>query len=351
MAETLIIYASFGEGHKRAALALRSIPNSSCRDLLDFAHPLLRKIYCSGYNVVTQNFPYFWRFLFSLGKNRFFSFLLDRVNRLIFSSFFKFLEENNPRIVVATHFFPPNVIAKVKEKMGIKLISVITDLRVHPSWANSCIDHYFVSVDEAKRDLIKLGVREDKITARTAALREDFFKDYSKDKLRDKFRLSLKPCITFVSSSRGRFPFLKKTVKPLLNKFNVFVIYGRNKKLKRYLEGLSSPDIRIFPFYEEIWELISLSDIIITKPGGLTVFEGVCKKKAFIFTHYIPGQEKQNMELLIKYGVAKFVKSERELMEAVQYFEKNREQIEDNYPLEFKDIRQPLDNLIKTGSA
>ncbi|MFH1505033.1 MAG: glycosyltransferase [Candidatus Omnitrophota bacterium] len=347
MDEILIIHASFGQGHKRAAFALQGLLGSPCRDLLDFANPLVREIYRMGYAVVSQNFPGFWQYLFSAAKKSFFTSTLDKINKLIFFSFFKYLKETKPKIIITTHFFPPSLISALKKRMGIKLISVITDLRVHPLWVNKSIDYYFVPLDETRNDLINLGVRREKIVAGIIPLREGFLKYCSQPELREKFSVDSKPCITFISSSGCKLSFLKESIQGLINDFNVFVVYGKNNKLRRYLEELNSPNVRFFSFYEEIWELFSLSSVIITKPGGLTVFEGLYKRKPFIFTHYIPGQEEQNMNLLIKYKIAKFVQNSEELIKAVYYFEKNSSRLYENYPLEVKDASKSFNNLIQ----
>ena len=181
-------------------------------------------------------------------------------------------------------------------------------------------------------------------------LREGFLKAIPLESLRKKFYLGPRPSLIFVSSSRGRFPYLKKSIQILLKDFNIFFIYGRNLKLKKHLEKLNSPHIRLFSFYDKIWELIYASSLIVSKPGGMTIFEGLYKKKPFVFTHYIPGQEKGNMKLLIKEGIAKFVRGRKQLVKAIYYFNQISNKLRDNYPLEVKDIRKPLSSLIEKWS-
>ncbi|MCQ9204907.1 MAG: hypothetical protein NG737_01135 [Omnitrophica bacterium] len=347
MSKILIVYASFGQGHKKAAQALTEHFDSSCCDLLDFSHPVLKKIYSLAYLVTTQYLPCLWNFAFFLTKINFFSSLLNKRHKKIFASFFSFLRKEKPRIIIATHFFPPMLIENIKSELNIKLISVITDLRVHPLWINRCVDYYLCALEETKNDLLKAGIRGEQIITGYVPLRKGFLAAFSRENFSRRFYLGTKPSILFVSSSRGRFPFFKEVVKVLLEKFNIFVIYGRNRRLKLYLEGIDSPSLRYFPFYEEMWELISVSSVIIAKPGGLTVFEGIYKKRPFIFTHYIPGQEKANMDLLIKYGVAKFARSKQELIEAIYHLADKGKDFEEHYPLEVKDASFVLKSLIQ----
>ncbi|NQT28684.1 MAG: hypothetical protein HQ570_03715 [Candidatus Omnitrophica bacterium] len=350
MAKIVIAYASFGEGHKKGAEALKYLPDASVCDLLSFTNPLLRKIYSLGYLIITQYFPFLWRILFFFTKIKLFSSFVNKINRLIFSSFFKYLKKRRPKIIIVTHFFPSSLISSIKKKMNFKVISVITDLRVHPLWVAGCVDHYFAALEVTKQDLINLGVGKEKITTGFVPLREGFLKDIPLEFLRKKFYLGPRPSLIFVSSSRGGFYYSKKLILTILKSFNIFLIYGKNLELKRRMERLDSPYIRLFSFYDKIWELVCASSIIVSKPGGMTIFEGLYKKKPFIFTHYIPGQEKENMKILVKEGVAKFARGGKQLTKAIDYFNEINSKLRNNYPIEVKDIREPLSSLIERWS-
>lgn len=346
MGKIAIFYASFGQGHKKGAEALKYLPDASVYDLLNFTNPLLRKVYSLSYLLVTQHFPFLWKVLFFLAKVRFFSYCLDKINCWMFSSFFRYLRDAAPKIIIVTHFFPSRLISSIKDKVNFRVISIITDIRVHPLWVAGCVDHYFTALETGRQDLIKLGVEEKKVTTGFVPLRKGFLEDIPWDSLGEKFRLSQRPSIIFASSSRGKFPYLEKTIKLLLKKFNIFIIYGANSKLKLHLERLNSPYLRLFSFYDKIWELVSVSSIIISKPGGMTIFEGIYKRKLFIFTHYIPGQEEGNMKALIDKGIAKFARSPKQLVEAVDNFNRNADALINSYPLEVKNIKQPLLKLV-----
>ena len=347
MANIFVAYASFGEGHKKAAYALRDSLGIPVYDLLDFSHPCIKKIYSSSYLFITCYLPFIWRIIFASAKIRFFSSFTNRINRIIFRSFIKYLKYHTPQILIVTHFFPSQLIESIKDGLKIKVISVVTDLRVHPLWVNRCIDYYFAALEMTREDLLKQGVEAEKIFTCFAPLRKGFLKDSSINQLHEEFSLPAKPGLIFVSSLLGTLPFLKETISSILKRFNIFVIYGQNNALKKYLESINSESLRFFSSYEKMWDLVSLSSIIITKPGGLTIFEGIYKRKPFIFTHYIPGQEKENMEALIELGVARFARKKEEFLEALSFFEKSFSALEKSYPLTVRDISVPLGELIQ----
>ncbi|MBN3041279.1 MAG: hypothetical protein JW867_09115 [Candidatus Omnitrophica bacterium] len=349
--KAIVVHASFGQGHKKAAQAAGEALDAAVYDILDFTHPLIKKLYVFSYLFVTHHTPLIWKIVFNTSKNRIFAFILHKLQFCFFSPFISLLRKEKPGVVIFTHFSPPRFAVSVKKELNCKFVTIVTDMRVHPLWVQDYIDYYFASLPATRQDLIQQGVDPVKIISGFAALRNGFLKELSTDMLFDKFSLPKRDTILFVSSSRGSFPFLIKTVKKLIERFNLIVIYGKNNKLKDYLQNLESANIRFFSFYEQIWELISLSSVIVAKPGGLTVFEGVYKKKNFVFTHFIPGQEEENMRILIEKNVARFARSKDELLEAIIYFIDSNSLKDEDYPLVLKDIRQPLKDLISKISS
>ena len=345
--KTLIIYASFGQGHMRAAQGISKALDGRACDLLDFCHPGIKKIYQFVYVVATGDFPWVWRLVFSSAKNKVVYWLVNRMNRIVFRRFFRYLEDSPPQIIILTHFFPSYLIRGVKPRFKFKVICVITDFGVHPFWFDQSIDYYFTTLADSRDKLIAYGVNAENIITGFVPIRQEFFSLQSQERLVQKFNLKPRLTLLFVSSSRGDFPFLEEALGQLLQKFNLFVIYGANKSLKASLEKFDSPYLQYVYGYENIWELMLLAAVIITKPGGLTVFEGVALRKPFVFTHYIPGQEEENMNFLISKGLAKKVSSSRELLEAVTYFSKISENLKSDYPLIVKDITPALCRLIE----
>ncbi len=348
MDKILLIYASFGEGHKRCAYSLKDYLNAPCVDLLDFSYPFLKKLYIFLYLTVTERLPYFWNFIYASTRSSHLRFLVNQIQEFLFFPFFEYLRKTRPKVIITTHFFPLGFIDKLKKELNIKVITIVTDIRAHPIWANSCVDMYFVAHEETKKDLIKLNIEPSKIISGYVSLRQGFLNMPRHISIKEKFSLDEKPAILFMSSLRGNFPDADEIISEIKDKFNIFFIYGKNLKLRTYLESLRLPNLKFFPSYEEIWELFSISSIIVTKPGGLTIFEGIYTKKLFIFMRYIPGQEKENMAFLEKYGIGKFVESKSEFLKALDYFNERKKDLTDNYPINFSDIRLVIKETINS---
>ncbi len=342
MISVLIVYASFGEGHKRAAEAIGDFFEAPVCDLLDFAHPFVRQTYRKGYLFITQHLPTLWSFIFLITRIKFVAKTSHYLQQFLLPSFFIYLKNNNPELIITTHFSASHIIAIAKKDIRGYLVAVVTDIRAHPLWADEAIDKYFVFSDITKKDLVKVGVKEERVLSGYVSLRKGFVEESDINMLYDKFLLPVRPTILFASSRRGTFPYLKLSLKKLLEEFNVIVIYGNNEKLKKYLESVDSKNLKYFSFDDSIWELVTLSCVIIGKPCGLTIFEGIFKKKPFVFTHFIPGQEVQNMDFLREYDVACYVKNASEFIAAIRYFYKKFTEARCNYPIVVEDIRKPL---------
>ncbi|MFA5270850.1 MAG: hypothetical protein WC412_00725 [Candidatus Omnitrophota bacterium] len=346
MDKILLVHASFGEGHKRAATALKSFLNAECVDLLDFSYPFVKKIYLSLYAMTTERMYFLWNFVFVSTENKFMRCFSERIQEFIFFHFFEYLRKTKPQVIVSTHFFPLSFVARIKKEFDVKLIVIVTDLRAHPIWAHKAVDAYFVPLEETKNDLIKAGIAADRITSGYVSLREGFLEQSNEAEIRKKFSFDERPVILFMSSLRGNFPFFDEIVNRIKDKFNIFVIYGKNKELKAYLENLKIDNLKFLPSCEEIWEIFQISSVLVTKPGGLTTFEGVYKRKTFIFLRYIPGQEEENMKILIKHNIGRFVHDTNGFFDALDYLTQRASTLKDDYPLRFTDIRKVLKETI-----
>jgi processive 1,2-diacylglycerol beta-glucosyltransferase len=347
MPKVLVIHASFGQGHKQAALAISSHLNAPCLDLLDFTFGFVKKIQSASYLWVTNNFPSLWKLLFNISQHKITIYILSFFNFITYFSLIRYIKKTKPDIIITTHFFPPHLTAVIKDKLQIMQISVVTDIKPHHLWANKKIDKFIVATDQTKKWLIELGINDQKIISGYVSIRKGFLKEESRDDLYAKFDLdTTKQTILFVSSASGNFSFLENALTRLDQRFNLLVIYGKNNKLKKYLEKANFKNLKIFPFYQNIWELISLSSLIVTKPGGLTVFECGYKKKPFVFTHYIPGQEEDNMFFLKRKNIAQITSDWQSLIQSINELTEKEESLKNNYPLDFKDIRKPLDEII-----
>ena len=105
-------------------------------------------------------------------------------------------------------------------------------------------------------------------------------------------------------------------LKALLEDFNniqIVAISGKNLKMKKSFETLvkenkKEDEVTILEYTNEVPELMSISDLVITKPGGLTTTESLASGLPIVVINPIPGQEEENAEFLQKKQVGIWLK-------------------------------------------
>ncbi len=320
---SVVVYASCGTGHKTAAYAIAKAFGLPCVDILDYSFPLVKKFYSSGYSLAVKYFSFIWKLIFLITQYPPVITFINKINFILFAGFYKFIENEKPGIVITTHFFPIYIIKMLKRRLNIKLLIVITDIGVHPLWVDKSADYYFTAMDWTKDELIKKGISKDKITVTGIPLRAGFKETIDSNLIRKQISLDSKKVILMFSNAMS-VRFVKKVLEGLGKRFNFIIIYGRDKKLKLVLEKYKDSPIRYFPYYANIWEFVNIASFIVTKPGGLTVFECLYKHRPMIFTHFIWGQEKVNMDIAIKLGAGVYAPSLEALIEAVNNFDSSK---------------------------
>lgn len=346
MKKILIVHASFGQGHTRAAEALAAYFDAECVDILDFCPVYIKRAYQQAYIYTTQHVPWLWRAAFVLSRVGVFAFLLHTAHHILFASFKRYVRKARPAALIATHFYPAHILGGIQQELACTIIALVTDMCAHPLWYSRHIDWYVVPSVAAAEDLKKYGVGAERVHVGYVALREGFRRKISADWVRKKLGLDHRPCVMCMSSVQGQFPFLKETLPELARKYNVLVVCGSNTVFKQYLDRLGLAGVWACETTEEPWELLSIASVIVAKPGGMTIFEGAYLRKPFVFTHYIPGQEEENMKFLIRHGVARFCASPKDFVDAVQNFCGRGASTTQPYPVLFKDAGEIIGTLL-----
>jgi processive 1,2-diacylglycerol beta-glucosyltransferase len=197
----LILHASAGSGHAKAAEAvydyLKERPGIELEliDVLSLANPCFRKAYTGLYFFSVRYCSWLWSFCYwatSLHRlNRFFrkiNCLIDILNTQRLSR--KLIEEN-PDLIISTHFLPPEIASYLKKKGKItsRLVTIITDFGAHPYWVVEGVDLYIVPSELAREQLILESVPDERIKVSGIPVAAKFLKDCDKFYLRGKFGL------------------------------------------------------------------------------------------------------------------------------------------------------------------
>ena len=85
-------------------------------------------------------------------------------------------------------------------------------------------------------------------------------------------------------------------------------------------ENNKQNSIKVLAFTDKVPELMSISDLVISKPGGLTTSESLASNLPMIIINPIPGQEEENAEFLESKGTGIWLRkndSSREVLKNI----------------------------------
>ncbi len=323
----VVCHVPAGAGHTRAAqalaAALKSLPGSHEVILLDAlgrVTPFFRWTYTQGYIHLIQSAPFLWGGIYyssdsgcCAGPIRSF-FRLS--NKLQAKGFEQQLIELNPDTIVGTHFFPMDVAALLKQggKIASRLVTVVTDYLPHSFWIAPGIDLYTIGSQEGKEELVKRGVDENRI--HLLGIPIDLKFGHKQDRTGLAKKLGLDPNLFTVligagGTGTGPVDELISMLQKIKHPIQILAVAGTNAHLFHKLEEHRhriSYSMKIYGFIHNMEELMDVSDVIITKPGGLTCAEALSKGLPLILVAPIPGQETRNAAYLERQGVARLVK-------------------------------------------
>ncbi|MBN3039001.1 MAG: glycosyltransferase [Candidatus Omnitrophica bacterium] len=337
--EILIVYAKAGAGHKRAAEAIfeafrrKKQVSVAIIDCLDYCAPVFRYLYPLVYIWMVRFLPWLWAFFYYALDKRWVYRLIRpyrRFNNYMFSrGFVRFIKEEKPRVIISTQFFASEIIADLKRtgQTDSKLISVVTDFGAHTFWESEDVDIFVVGSDDTKEDMISRKIPEDKVMVlgipiepppqrfnialayQNLGLREDAF------------------VILVAGGGFGVGPISKVVLsldgldRKVRDKLQVLVVCSRNEKLKAQMEELVQSlkvDTKIYGFVPDLYRMMEVSDVIISKSGGLTTSESLASGLPMIIISPIPGQETKNCDFLVKNGAAVRIDRPEEIKQVIE---------------------------------
>lgn len=75
--------------------------------------------------------------------------------------------------------------------------------------------------------------------------------------------------------------------------------------------------VKILEYTDKVPQLMSISDLVVTKPGGLTTTESLASGLPIVIINPIPGQEEENAEYLVNHNAAIWLKKDDNVDEII----------------------------------
>ncbi|TCL73229.1 processive 1,2-diacylglycerol beta-glucosyltransferase [Hydrogenispora ethanolica] len=342
----MIIYADSGAGHRRAAEALYQVvtadyPAAQVQlfDALQYTTAVFRQSYPRTYLYMVNHCPWLWGSFYHMLDNgrvdRFARAFRRQTNAQHCRKLEKYLLQEQPDLVLTTHFLPNEIITHLKRRHGFRtfLATCITDYYPHIFWRDRGVDLYFTPHEELTPCLIRMGIPAERIRTLGIPIVPAFSRPADRNALRRKFHLADDRLTVLIASGGfGVGPVedlvveLDRVEKPL----QVLVICGKNPRLQEELTRLTQgarQQFQIYGFVDNMHELMEASDLMISKSGGLTVTEAMAKGLPLLVLNPIPGQETGNCQFLLRHGAGLRVKDPAQAREVLESLLDHPEQL------------------------
>jgi len=339
----LLMYISEVSGHYQATRAIENAlkilsPDISVLNINGFhyTNPISEKIVNRLYMGIIKRTPGIWDYLYDnpkvISSTQRWKSLLHRLNSPKLKSLY---DEFKPGVIACSQAFPCGMVADFKKtyNLDIPLIAVLTDYTAHSFWIYPQVDFYIAPNEIVRERLINKGVNPERIKVFGIPVDPRFRKETDKEIARKELGLdSSIPVILVMGGGQGLGP-IKRIVKYLSRvkkDIQIVIITGKNKRLFRDLKKrvpFYRKKVVVLNFVENVHEIMEISHLLITKPGGITTAESLSKGLPMIIVKPIPGQEVSNTSYLIKNGVAIKIEKEKEIPSLIEYLLSNPEVI------------------------
>ncbi len=339
MCRILILSVTTGEGHNSAARALRGYlegVGAECRILDAYecvshaAKVLIDRAYLLGASRMKACYGIGYRMAEKRhgGADR--RTFLRMFHTGYAKRLFRQIEEYRPDVIITTHCFAGLMLDIIRRRgweSHAKLMGVVTDFTVHPYWDEcASLDALVVASplleDEArnkgfdKARVFDLGIPIDPKFSAAAERREV------------RAACGLRPDANTVlvmggSMGHGHFARTVRMIDALELDLQIVCVCGRNVNAKKKLEAfakISRHSVLALGFVDYVDRLMDASDLIISKPGGLSTSEALAKRLPMLVIDPIPGHERRNRDFLVGCGVALSADNSRDAAALVRDF-------------------------------
>lgn len=373
--KVLILSASTGGGHMKASDALKTyiLDNNEeaiveIVDTLEYVSRILNKTITEGYEYLVKNTPRMYGAMYkTTNKNTPLNSFVVAINNQFSKRLVPLLKDFKPDIIISTHPFVTEMVSNLKGINNIKipLICLMTDYAPHKTWINENVNAYIVANDKMVDMMVKMGVDRNIIYPYGIPVDNTFYTRKDREAiLRDLDMQVDIPTILIMAGSFGVNDILKiyNNIMKINIDFQVIVITGRNQKLydafKKILsksnkaldsldkkinissklrlkkpsliskKPISRKPTKLLFFTDEVYKYMSASDLIITKPGGLTVSEALACNLPMAIFNAIPGQEEENADFLIDNNMAVKISKDNTCTEIIRNLLSNKDELD-----------------------
>lgn len=333
--DALILSCGTGGGHNSAAQAIQEELTARGHHAVmlnpyTLKSDQLAKAIDNIYIELVQKAPHVFGVVYNLGQ------LVRRLpfpspvyyaNKLMAPIMQKYLNENKFDIIIMTHIFPGQILTSLK-KHGSKLpptVFIATDYTCIPFTEELDCDAYVIPSEKLRKEFEKRGIPGEKIYPFGIPVKDDFETPMSRKRAAKMLGLDYKKHYILVSGGSigaGNIKAVLKTLCKVCKKdpnIHIIAICGSRSELASKLHKKYGDKVTIIGHTDQMAAYLSICDLYLTKPGGLSSTEAAVFGIPLVHITPIPGCESKNQRFFSKNGMSLSVKKpKRKLRRAVR---------------------------------
>ncbi len=313
----LVVSGSAGHGHTMAGKAVTAALKerhpelgTAHVDCVALTSNLYKHVYRWGYIQLVDKHVLLWRHLYEKTNERTWP-LGHWLTVLGGRRFIRFIQRQQPEVVLCTHFLAPELLSRAirKRKVRTEVRVVITDHDTHRNWYYPEVSRYYVASELVKARLaLTYGVDEDRIEVTGIPVRKEFTQDVDLDEVRVRYGLDPeRPTVLFLSGGFHAGPMRRSILGLWRDRrdIQIVAICGRNERLRRRIARLPRPAGAVLlplGFVDDVRDLMAVADVVVAKSGGMSTSECMAAGRPMLISGSIPGQEERNADAVTEAG-------------------------------------------------
>lgn len=235
--------------------------------------------------------------------------LLGLVYSILATRLKNYVNSYGPDLIIATQMYPNALLARSIQKGIITqpVIGVLTDYGAHGVWVRETTHLYCAGHDAVAESLQMQGVSAARIQVTGIPLMPQFENPPSQAQARKSLGLDDRPTILVTGGQCGIgiVDAVKQLVHDNAHPYRVLVTAGNTFADRAELQKLERnyPErFKLYAWSSDMVNLLRAADVVVGKPGGLTVSESLACGRPFVATCCLGGQEAHNVQFLQKHG-------------------------------------------------
>lgn len=331
MKRIVFVMSDTGNGHRTAAQAISTALDMKygdqvqCEivDIFKQYTPFPFKNFPEFYPRMVQHSSYLYSAAFKLSNTpKRARLLASALYAMSYAQLRQLASDYEADAIVSTHSIitSPSFSAMSKLEKRPLFFTVVVDLiSTHMFWYDKRSDIFLLPTQSAHNNGLSAGINTDKMVV-TGIPVHPKFSDVSKDKkaVRQQLGWNLDlPTVLLTGGGDGisRLYDIATGINESRLPVQIAVITGRNHALKQALDNIDwHYPAHIYSFVNNMHELMSASDLLLTKAGSLTISEACVVGLPMLLYEALPGQEEGNLSYVVDNQAGWYTPSTRTIL-------------------------------------